>query len=107
MKINHLPQGVRKDNIWTNINACSNKSDFPTTLCVHIIYILTNQISNFVWSNYKFSLYLRAEAPNKLTCIQVEICSLALGRAVKLNLWREEGSSESQKSVLFDSGEMR
>ena len=33
--------------------------------------VLTKEISNFVWLNYKLSLYLRVETPNKLICIQI------------------------------------
>ena len=34
--------------------------------------VLTNQISNILWSNYKFFLHIRAEAPSKkLTSIHV------------------------------------
>ena len=49
------------------------------------LYVLTNQISHFVQPIYKFSLYLSAEAPNQLPCIQKEVL-LSLGRAVKVNL---------------------
>ena len=56
--------------------------------------VFTNQISNFVRFKYKFSLYLRAEAPHELTCIQIEIM-WSLGQAVMLNLRTDKGSSES------------
>ena len=48
MKINHMPQRVRKDNRWTNISACSNKSNFPAALRFHVICI---DQSNFEFSN--------------------------------------------------------
>ena len=36
--------------------------------------VLTNPISNFVWWDCKFSLYMWAEAPNKLTCLKYRYC---------------------------------
>ena len=53
--------------------------------------VLTNQISDFVGSNYKFSLSLRAEAPNKPIWTHVEIIgTVTVVRAVKLNMWTNE-----------------
>ena len=53
--------------------------------------VLTNQVSDFVRSNYKFSLHIRAEAPNKkLIYIQPEITQLARD-VLKSNLWRDGG----------------
>ena len=66
--------------------------------------VLTNQISSLIRSNYKFSLKLRAKARNKLTWIHKKVIVRSLGCAVKLNLWANEGSIESQKSVSFHSG---
>ena len=63
----------------------------PANIClsqqsyVYTWSVLTNQISNLVQSNYSFSLYLRTEAPNKLTCIHIETVR-SLRRAVKLNM---------------------
>ena len=53
-------------------------------------------------SSYKFFLNLFIEAPNKLFYIHIEIVR-SLGRAVKLNLWTNEGSIESQKPVSLDT----
>ena len=48
---------------------------------------------------------LRAKASNNLTCIQIEIVR-SLGPAIKYNLCTDEGSSEKQKFISFDSGFM-
>ena len=48
---------------------------------------------------------VRSGSPEKNTCIQIETV-LSLRRTVKLNLWTDEGSSDSQKSVSFNSGVM-
>ena len=78
---------------------------FPSSLTFlrpsHTWSVLTDQISIVGRLNYKFSMHLTDGTPNKLICIQVEIV-LSLRHAVKLNLWKDEGSSESQKSVSFD-----
>ena len=69
---------------------CSNESD-------HSLFftwpVLAHQISNFLRLNYKFSLPICAEAPNKkLTCIHKEIAQLLV---VLVNRWRK--CSVSQK----------
>ena len=53
--------------------------------------------------NYKFSLHIRAEAPNKkLACIHIEIAQL-VGCIVESDLWADEETDLSQKSVSIDS----
>ena len=42
--------------------------------------VLTSQISNFVRSNYKFSLYTSAKAPNKKTNLYSQRDSAVSGR---------------------------
>ena len=111
MKINHWPKEIRKDNSW---NICQFRCCCtPANICVsqqpHVSTwsVLTNQISSLMRSNYKFSLNLRSKAQNKLTWIHKKETVRSLGRAVKLNLWANEGNIESRKSVSFHSGVIR
>ena len=99
------PKKIRKDNMNLSAlvllyqqNICVFQQPYISTWSA-----MTNQTSNFKRSKYKFFLCLRAEALNKPTWIQKELVH-SLGGAVKLNLWTNGGSSESQKSVSFDSG---
>ena len=110
MKINHLPQRDQK-NIWDicQLWCCctpANICNIPQKPHVSTWSVLTNQVSNLVRWNYKFSLNLRAEEPNKPTFLHKKEIVWSLGRAVKLNLWTCKGSNESQKSVSFHLGEI-
>ena len=93
------PMMIRKDNSWSICQlsccctseyaqtrmVCSNESD-PQSAFVFTWPLLTNQTSNLFWSNYKFSLHMRAEAPNqKLACIHKEIVQVV----VFVNRWRK------------------
>ena len=101
------PKEIRKDNSWiifqfgvvVPANICISEQSQVSTW-----FVLTYQISHLVQSKHKFSLYINAEVPNKLTYIHIKILRL-LGLIVKLNVWANgEGSSDSQKSVSFHSG---
>ena len=73
-----------------------NESNLPRPF-VFTWPVFTNQISNLLRSNYKFSVHLRNKAPNKkLTCIHLEI--------VQLVGFVKRWSGVSQKSISFDSG---
>ena len=89
LKINHVPRGDKrfissdhKKRLIRFISWSINQlwCFVPANICVlQQLYIstwsvLTNQISNFKRSNYKFSLYLRAEALNKPTWIMCRQC---------------------------------
>ena len=82
MKINHLPwEGSEKITAVVIVS-------FPVAVPVNTLFVftrlvLTNQISSLFWSNYKFSLHLRAEAPSKkLISIHVDVHTEATDSAV-------------------------
>ena len=67
--------------------------------------VLTNQFSNLLRSNYKFSFHTRAQlSSKKLTSIRLDVHNEVRDNAVSQILWIDQGSSLSQKPVSFDSG---
>ena len=95
------PTWIKKDSSWSicqllcSYTRCSNESNLPTPF-FFTWSVLTNQFSNLLRSNYKFSLHLRVEAPNKKIAYKKEIVLVV--RYVKR--W----SGLSKKSVSFDLG---
>ena len=63
-----------------------NESDLPVAFRFHVS-VLTNQISNHLWSNYKWSLHISAEQKTNL-----HLHSQLVRSVVESNLWIDEGS---------------
>ena len=98
------PKEIRKDNMYLSalvllyqqIFVFPGSLVFPRDLHWPIKFqILSDQTIN---SPY---VYSRKHWTNQLELMKLV---QSVGGAVKLNLWTNGGSSESQKSVLFDSG---
>ena len=84
--------------VFVSLGDCTSEYlCLPAALCFHVICVCQS-VSNLVRSNYKFSLYLRAEALNRLTCIHIETVR-SVGCAMKLSTWTNGESGESQKPV--------